>query len=76
MDLYRAGFTPPGVRDNDWAHTPYDDMRFAAGRGYLARSTAQSAAAAPADRSTSAHETPLDAPHELVARTDASEGIR
>jgi len=30
MSLYRDRITAPGLRDNDWAHTPYDDMRFAA----------------------------------------------
>jgi sporulation protein YlmC with PRC-barrel domain len=36
MSLYRDGITAPGLRDNDWAHTPYDDMRLAtaAGRGF------------------------------------------
>lgn len=37
MSLYRDGITAPGLRDNDWAHAPYDDMRLAAnaaGRGY------------------------------------------
>jgi hypothetical protein len=36
MNPYRERISAPGVRDNDWAHTPYDDMRFAAsaaGRG-------------------------------------------
>ncbi len=37
MSLYRDRITAPGLRDNDWAHAPYDDMRLAtnaAGRGY------------------------------------------
>jgi sporulation protein YlmC with PRC-barrel domain len=37
MSLYRDRITAPGLRDNDWAHTAYDDMRLAAGtagRGY------------------------------------------
>jgi hypothetical protein len=34
MYPFRDGISAPGLRDNDWAHTPYDDMRFAAaGRG-------------------------------------------
>ena len=30
MNPYRNRITAPGVRDNDWAHAPHDDMRFAA----------------------------------------------
>ncbi len=29
MNPYRDGIVAPGVRDNDWAHTSYDDMYFA-----------------------------------------------
>ncbi len=29
MNPYHDGIIAPGVRDNDWAHTSYDDMFFA-----------------------------------------------
>jgi hypothetical protein len=31
MNVHRDRITAPGMRDNDWAHTPDDDTRFAAG---------------------------------------------
>lgn len=30
MNLHRDRITAPGMRDNDWAHTPDDDIWFAA----------------------------------------------